>query len=850
MSDRFRNPYNFVPVGDASRIGQLSDDNPLGQGKPKGHHRYHEGHWNGRIGINIEVATPLLIPDAAKEDRSNDHAILAPLTYAHKVAGGSLEERPLLPVTSFKGPLRATYEAVTNSRMGVFGTHAAPLGRRMTAYEGLAMVPARIIKHSSGFAVELWMGDTNVFPKRQVPKERWILPGNPPSYAAWIRSYDKNRPGRSVAAIGYEGATKTGHWPEHGDEVYCWIQLWEKRLPRPVAYWRVVEIAKDLGKLSTSAPTVAAFGRHTPVVGQMPRVVRGFVVASNNNTENRREERVFFAPTMTVLVPDEDQEQLENRWRQLIADYREQHREEIVKRKKAKTHEKLTHKYGPALSRHLYHAPDTWIACGDPFDPSRASHKTGTLCYARLEEDAKGNGLPIIKDLYPVMISRDLGFLTPRQMLHENLRPATRLDNLSPADRVFGWVRQSGRGYPGAWRGQLRMHPIRCETPAAQALQHFKDATGKRTSLPLTILSTPKVAQARFYIGKANGEPLGTKSGSDYKNAKTHDDAYFEQVAAGKKPSKSLRGRKVYPHHHFSLTQNRDGYWDWRGAIADAKTLPTQPAIDAASGKDKKTGNDLAPTDLVDWTSPYREYVRRQGYALKTEKKQGQNHFSIENVVNADDQNRSIRAWITPKTIFTDEIDVVNMNEAELGALLWLLDLPYFCRENKNAYPADKKEEAALFHRIGGGKPLGFGSILVTLTSLEVSNGEAICNSFGSLMPQSDADLRRDGGQVALGNDQKAAREHAQRFVDKYTSAIAKRYADDQTSFDKVAFIAAFRQAARGYDDDLPAHYPRTDEHQNPSGENFEWFTSNNRSGRYALPALDNDDGLPLDPGT
>ena len=54
-----------------------------------------------------------------------------------------------------------------------------------------------------------------------------------------------------------------------------------------------------------------------------------------------------------------------------------------------------------------------------------------------------------------------------------------------------------------------------------------------------------------------------------------------------------------------------------------------------------------------------------------------------------------------PRAAFTAVIDVINLNIAELGVLLWLLNLP------------DKH-----YHRIGGGKPLGFGSVRISIQSV------------------------------------------------------------------------------------------------------------------------------------
>ena len=103
------------------------------------------------------------------------------------------------------------------------------------------------------------------------------------------------------------------------------------------------------------------------------------------------------------------------------------------------------------------------------------------------------------------MISRKLYEKTPLDLLLSSLRPATKIEKLSPADRVFGWVSQDpgpGGGEP-AYRGQLRVGPVTCTTADAMAAI----PGSKRT---LAILAQPKPQQGRFYLGQANG-PAGPK---------------------------------------------------------------------------------------------------------------------------------------------------------------------------------------------------------------------------------------------------------------------------------------------------------------------------------------------------
>ena len=58
---------------------------------------------------------------------------------------------------------------------------------------------------------------------------------------------------------------------------------------------------------------------------------------------------------------------------------------------------------------------------------------------------------------------------------------------------------------------------------------------------------------------------------------------------------------------------------------------------------------------------------------------------------------------------FGFDLHVTNLSRVELGALLWLL-----------ALPSDH------FHRLGGGKPLGFGSVRLEMTEAVLHDGDGL----------------------------------------------------------------------------------------------------------------------------
>jgi hypothetical protein len=187
-----------------------------------------------------------------------------------------------------------------------------------------------------------------------------------------------------------------------------------------------------------------------------------------------------------------------------------------------------------------------------------------------------------------------------------------------------------------------------------------------------------------------------------------------------------------------------------------------------------------------------------------------------------DDQNRSIQGWVKPGTEFTFDIHITNLSKVELGALLWLLSLP--------------KEH---YHRFGGAKPLGFGSIRLDIdwNSTRIYDGKTwkeIYSSLDEIFPEA---LTETLAQQAV--------------IQAFKDAVVRAYGATKP-FEAISFIAAFLRMAKGFDDGLPVHYPRGQQKPHPEGRAYEWFVANEKTQKnqvvngYALPDLVNDLGLPL----
>ncbi len=725
-SREFVNPYNFVPAPDRKELKEeLGDQDPR---HTRGHHRAGPELYSGRLRVRLDVETPLLVADAARAEEFQE-------AQGHRIypvrEDPAHPDKPYLAPTSIKGMLRAAYEAVTDSRLGVFEGHDHRLGYRMNARDALHLVPARVTFEKNGdhstMRIQLLPGDTRI--------NRDGRPAENLMYAAWVPKYEKRGKASDRPPARAVDFSTPGGQAGHRDKVTAWIQRWDRR---PFKYWRVLSM-EPAGTRPANAPVPRPEGRHQPDRTSAPRLVDGWLCMTNKNIDNKHDERLFFvskghpqAAMLDITPTPTEARELRDAWESLITDYRTIHKEEIeVKHAKAP----------PALRRSEWSRHIT--------EGSKATLRDGELCYARVEQV---HGSFRVKMLYPVMIAREVFHVSPAELLPKSLHPPTGYAQLSPADRVFGWVNQAGEG---AYRGHLRIGPVRWQD--ATVIERFR-----HPGVPLAILGQPKPQQARFYVAQS---PKGEAQPDGHPKA----EVVYEE-------GKGLRGRKVYPHHKGLP----DGYW----------SNPEEPRTSRRIGE------------------RYQEYRRPP------------NPESKQNATpERDDQNRSILGWVRPGSSCWFDITVTNLSGVELGALLWLLDL-----------------DEGQYHRLGGGKPLGFGSVRLSVdwNASEMGRGDAWRTNYLSLLPGPLPDVK--------------AQED--RALEDYRTAVEASFGP----FERVPFIRAFRAAARGFD--KPVHYPR---HRQPrsrgpvpphgQGENFRWFTANERPHPphwYCLGDLaEGDPGLP-----
>lgn len=600
------------------------------------------------------------------------------------------EGKPYINPTAVKGMLRSAYETITNSRMGVLNKHTDRLAFRADAKTPIS---ARIERSGDKLIIREF------------------------SKTAVLVRYRKHFHNESDKAESTRGLKyPNNQLPQHGDAV--WVKI-DERLDqnngRFIGY-KVVEIKQRTA--NQQAPN---------------GYENGWVCITGANTENKVYERVFVENSNDRKIPLEDNHK--KMWADLIANYQLLHEQAVKKRKSGgdEVIDYLGDEVGnTAFSRHIYRETDREL-------------EEGTLCYFLENENQ-------VKAIFPVMISRQLYDKSPIELLNESLRPAKKMDELSPADRVFGWV-GDGVTKNGAYRGQVRFGSMNCLTDAKDSVHLFGNEDPK-TWLPLNNLGQPKPQQGRFYVAESDqGEA------QEYK---------WDNENSGYQEGRGLRGRKVYPHH----SNLPDNYW-----FTDEK-------VDFAETQNLQAGNR------------FKEYYRPPGKPQR------------------DSQNRSIQGWVKPKTEFEFDIHFMNLSKVEIGALVWLLDLP-----------------EGHFHRFGGGKPFGFGSVRLTLENAELMSGEDMREFYTTLDSSRNQSIQPEECKSA--------------FVNSVNSA-----------YPSSNFLQAFERACKGFDDDKPIQYPRcTDEpykviNGKEESESFKWFVANssNDGMKLPLPNLVEDEGLPRRP--
>ena len=444
---------------------------------------------------------------------------------------------------------------------------------------------------------------------------------------------------------------------------------------------------------------------------------------------------------------------------------------------------------------------------------------------------------------------------SPLELLDLSLHPASSLDTLSPADRLFGWVPSPLSNYyglDGRTNSEIDRHVNRInslvenspEDLMAQAyiyrsLQYLEGNTegsskfdklmGNSTVKSIYDASKnreesnyksririvcedgarPEIIQ-RFEDKNGNNKHLPLTILSEPKptygrfyvakdsQGTPQDDGCLSKKDAGYSAGKGLRGRKQYWHHRRLEAEQAPDYW--------------KPLIDKQIQEPNQEGL-------------YQEYFSRDE----------------DGKPQKDHQNRSIRGWIKPGTKFKASLYVQNLEPEEVGALLWLLTLSDEC-----------------YFKLGYGKPLGFGSVRMEIDKSQCVNR---CLPLGRLKDWKEYYASLDEKSPATLDESDCVRKFKKCMVAAYPASpedkINVESLEDQQleeHFKKLPFIKGFLQVLRGPETEAPIHYPRKESKPSSEVENFKWFNANDseekgkEGQKLSLPDVTDKKTLPYDP--
>ena len=245
----------------------------------------------------------------------------------------------------------------------------------------------------------------------------------------------------------------------------------------------------------------------------------------------------------------------------------------------------------------------------------------------------------------------------------------------------------------------------------------------------------------------------------------------------------------------------------FKEVFGEQRILPEEPGR-----KDRQAGPD--GPNMLRGRKFYRhhgEELRQTSYTKPGD--QAQQHSN---------QNRTLRDPLEPGATFTFTVKFANLAPIELGALLWSLEIEGW------------------HHRLGMGKPLGFGSVKIA-----IEDEGTWCVDRTARYSSIEND-----GQQALNADIRTW------LISQFKNAMLKQYAQPTQRFLDLANIADIK-ALLSSNSRLPVHYPRPMVHAQPEGKNYEWFEGNTRAGkrehgpRIELPTAAQEvspsfDGLPI----
>ncbi len=227
-------------------------------------------------------------------------------------------------------------------------------------------------------------------------------------------------------------------------------------------------------------------------------------------------------------------------------------------------------------------------------------------------------------------------------------------------------------------------------------------------------------------------------------------------------------------------------YTEGSAKVLDATTLAVLSSPKPTTSAFYLLKNDK-PNATVHYDTSGARLRGRKLYHHHGKQLSGQEYMRPSNI--KDRHNRTIEGALGAGAVFTFEVDFENLAPKELGALLYTLEL-----------------EDGLFHRLGYAKPLGFGSIQVTVESLQVLDWESRLSSV----------------DLTAGWENELTGAKRAEYKEEFHRAMREHYGTDYENN-----VLVDLRGLLGEPPEIPIHYPRPGEQPDPEGRNYEWFVGN-----------------------
>ena len=183
----------------------------------------------------------------------------------------------------------------------------------------------------------------------------------------------------------------------------------------------------------------------------------------------------------------------------------------------------------------------------------------------------------------------------------------------------------------------------------------------------------------------------------------------------------------------------------------------------------------------------------------------------------------TVRGEVPAGTRFSACVHFHNLSDEELGALLWLLTL-----EDEKFESNGRTYCKSAYYSVGSGKPFGFGSIKISLASLNAWRGQALKARYASLLDPKTEPVE-ETEQIKLDRPEMVQSSNAvNKLKQTFEESLKKAYGENSERLLRI-----FKEHRHGPGDQRPVHYPRT---SSEPGEPFKWFSDSEKpEARWSL---------------